>query len=299
MKFANLVILCALSVTLVSCGSKKSDKAPGQPAVNDEAKSELVSLTEHSYEFTETLGCTTGKQTFDSDSKLCTGLQNNTLNSDCAIDQRQKYFTEKCSGDFSAFTVNKEGNKEYEVRLPGFETVKLPLGNMKVDLLKVAPDYNSNRASALTFFSCMDHATVKYTKNPGFTLLNGSKAVINRDLDYIFKDGSRADRLIPHALLDCEKYTKDSPLSLNENDVITKKLSLHQTALFPVIMSPEGSKKVVELTFISCTDDALSITKSGINGVMLMKGASVVFKRDVFYFSNPTDLREQVLVTCN
>lgn len=301
MKFANLVILCALSMAFVSCGSKKNSKAPVEEnkVTQEEVKSELVSVTELSYEFKETDGCTTGKQTFDSKEKLCTGLQNNTLNKSCAIDLRQKHFTNECTGEFTGFTVNKEGNKVYEVKLPGFEVVKLSLGSMKVDLLKVAPEFSTSPSSTLTFFSCMDHPSAKYTSNPGFVLLSGSKAIINRDLDYVFNDGSRADKLIAHALFECEKDSDDYPLALSEKEVITKNLSLHQTVTFPVVMSPKGSPKVTEVTFISCTDDALSITKSGINGIMLMKGASVLLRKDIYYSFNGLDTREQVLVTCN
>lgn len=49
-------------------------------------------------------GCETGSHSFASLSDYCTGLQNNTLNNNCAQTSRESLFNQKCSGTFSPFS---------------------------------------------------------------------------------------------------------------------------------------------------------------------------------------------------
>jgi hypothetical protein len=55
------------------------------------------------YELSEN-GCSTGRHSFNSFADLCVGLQNNTINNDCALNLRADHFRRNCSGQtFSPF----------------------------------------------------------------------------------------------------------------------------------------------------------------------------------------------------
>jgi|GEM_PF-4216724 len=59
----------------------------------------------YNYKFTETFGsstCTTGDQSFLSLTDLCTALQRDSVNNNCALAQRQLLFTShSCPGSFN------------------------------------------------------------------------------------------------------------------------------------------------------------------------------------------------------
>jgi hypothetical protein len=84
--------LACLSFALVACNSS-DDNVIASGGVNQ-------ALT---YELSEN-GCSTGRHTFPSFPEMCVGLQNNTLNNDCALDLRAQHFRRNCQGQtFSPF----------------------------------------------------------------------------------------------------------------------------------------------------------------------------------------------------
>lgn len=84
--------LACLSIALTACNSS-DDNVVASGGVNQ-------ALT---YELSEN-GCSTGRHTFPSFPELCVGLQNNTLNNDCALNMRAEHFRRNCQGQtFSPF----------------------------------------------------------------------------------------------------------------------------------------------------------------------------------------------------
>lgn len=88
-KPAALSLAC---LALTACNSS-DDSIPVSSGVNQ-------ALT---YELSEN-GCTTGRHTFPSFPEMCVGLQNNTINNDCALNMRAEHFRRNCQGQsFSPF----------------------------------------------------------------------------------------------------------------------------------------------------------------------------------------------------
>lgn len=85
-----LSFLC-LSLALTACNSSDDSAGPGGAS-----QAPVYELTEN--------GCTTGRHTFPSFPEMCVGLQNNTLNNDCALNMRAEHFRRYCQGQtFSPF----------------------------------------------------------------------------------------------------------------------------------------------------------------------------------------------------
>lgn len=84
--------LACLSFALVACNSS-DDNVVASGGVNQ-------ALT---YDLSEN-GCSTGRHTFPTFPEMCVGLQNNTLNNDCALNMRAEHFRRNCQGQsFSPF----------------------------------------------------------------------------------------------------------------------------------------------------------------------------------------------------
>lgn len=88
-KPAALSLVC---LAFTAC-SESDDSVPISSGVNQ-------ALT---YDLSEN-GCSTGRHTFPSFPEMCVGLQNNTLNNDCALNLRAEHFRRNCQGqNFSPF----------------------------------------------------------------------------------------------------------------------------------------------------------------------------------------------------
>lgn len=90
-----LIISVLTILTAVACNL--SLKGPGvDTSTNNKNESFKYNLSYN--------GCSTGEQSFNSRSEMCTGLQNNKLNNYCALDLRRIHFENECPGQkFSAF----------------------------------------------------------------------------------------------------------------------------------------------------------------------------------------------------
>jgi hypothetical protein len=55
--------------------------------------------TSYEYTFSET-GCATGDMTFTSLAAMCTSLQSDSVNANCALTARMTFFTQHCTGAF-------------------------------------------------------------------------------------------------------------------------------------------------------------------------------------------------------
>jgi hypothetical protein len=79
------------------------------------------------YELSEN-GCNTGRHTFPSFTELCVGLQNNTLNNECALNLRAEHFRRNCQGQsFSPFDA-PVGDPSGDPNYPGFPDPGYPSG---------------------------------------------------------------------------------------------------------------------------------------------------------------------------
>jgi transposase-like protein len=105
-----IIMVGMLTLTVAACsksgsgtrkGGDSSPQSPAQsPLQNDKSNVKTDSL---SFEF-EINGCKTGKHVFNSRDELCKGLQNNTLNNNCAVDMRADFFQTNCpSQTFTTF----------------------------------------------------------------------------------------------------------------------------------------------------------------------------------------------------
>jgi hypothetical protein len=69
-------------------------------------KSANGSSESFTYQLSEN-GCDTGKHSFGSLDDYCTGLENNSLNNNCAYNSRQSLFSQKCNGTFNPFSTKR------------------------------------------------------------------------------------------------------------------------------------------------------------------------------------------------
>ena len=87
LRIASILFLCTgLATALSACGDHTTED---------------TSLTYHYQETVNGASCDTGIRTFSSVAELCVGLQNRTLNSSCAVGERQQLYRQKCSGSFT------------------------------------------------------------------------------------------------------------------------------------------------------------------------------------------------------
>ncbi|MFT6630715.1 MAG: hypothetical protein ACJAS4_000657 [Bacteriovoracaceae bacterium] len=92
-----IVSIIALLI-FISCGKDGTFIPTQQETIY---KVEPATQEGYSYEFTKR-DCTTGKQDFETFVMACNGLKDESLNSECAIENREELFiTSQCPGSFS------------------------------------------------------------------------------------------------------------------------------------------------------------------------------------------------------
>ena len=80
---------------------------------NKEDSTDENQSEEYSYEFSNN-GCKTGAHDFNSLEDLCKGLQDDSLNNNCAYSMRRDLFEAQCSGNFSTFNLVETEESELE-----------------------------------------------------------------------------------------------------------------------------------------------------------------------------------------
>lgn len=94
----NLFLMALVGFALAGCGGG-SNNGNGDGG-NSAPGSGGSSSSTYKYQFVEN-GCDTGQQVFSSQSAMCSGVQNESLNHGCAGDLRQQYFTAQgCTGTY-------------------------------------------------------------------------------------------------------------------------------------------------------------------------------------------------------
>lgn len=301
-KIFNIALISALAFGLIAC--KESGKSVGAADNGSISTNEIQSSTTYSYDFTYN-NCKTGRQTFDSAEKLCTGLQNNTLNNNCALSFRENYFNNNCQGTFKPFSEKQKG-EIFSDTLNLFDIKRMSVGSSTIDVLKTSPNGVSKTISTLSIFSCIGSINDgAHNRNNGFTLLKNSKAIINRDLNYRFRDGTSASDLKPQVafLCDQDENNEQEMDTIEGIDYAERHLQTGHAIMEIVITSPAGIYPIQsELTYISCSENAYDAAFSGVNGVGLLKGSKLVVKRDRDYVfgdgSRPTSSAEVSVITC-
>lgn len=277
---------------LSACGKNNS-----KPQAQVDLKTTSEFAQNFNYEYTGKNNCSTKKQNFTSLEDLCSGLQNNNLNNNCAIDSRRSYFKEMCPGlVFTPFTIK---NKKDKLPLVGFQERYLKKNAAFLDIFKALPEWSGSNSSVLTTFSCIDDMSIRDLFHNGFMLLNNSRIVINRDLDYLFADGSKPSKqTLPHVIYNCEdEMTQLDRDYMNDQEIELKRIQFGESLYIPVIISQMGVTKQVKLTMIKCTDNGL-IAHDGSNGVLMFQGSRLAIKRDIEYFRKKIDTRESVVISC-
>lgn len=265
------IFLLSLTVLVLSSCSKKSHSSNTNTIETIRPQTELQTERVESFSYTlEQNGCSTETQNFGSLAEMCQGLQNNTLNNGCALELRAEFYKLKCTGsEFAAFDEEKGNDKNYSNAI---EHKKLKNGDTIVELVKPTA-LGTAKKGAYIPFSCASSVADAMNLENGFTLLNGSKLLINRDQ-------SKVKRKYPQAFLECSDVT--SEINENIDSALVKNISLktgHAIAEYALLSSEETLR--TELTYISCSESKKEILLNLTNGVNLIKGSKLLVRRDI------------------
>lgn len=269
MKGSKVIFLALVMIAASACSKKSSHSNTNTVQTLQTEKLKVV----ESYSYTlESNGCSTETQVFSTLEEMCKGLQNNTLNNNCALELREDFFAKNCgSAEFVAFEdETKSNDKNYSAVV---EQKKLKNGDIVVDFIKTTPIGTAKKASYVPF-SCSTSIADAMELENGFTLLNGSKMLINRDQ-------SKVARKYPQAIIECSDASAEQTSEVIDESVV--KLVTVQTGHAVVeyaTLSSEGNARN-ELTYISCSESKSEIMSSLTNGVNLLKGSKVLVRRDV------------------
>lgn len=298
-KILQSVLMSTLVLSMFSCGKSKTENASA-------AKSEVTQTTEFHTESELTYSfslntCSTGSQSADSIEKFCSNLQNNTLNSDCAESNRKLLFASKCKGSFTPFKI-EDGKPVAITKSTVIQTRQMKANDVILDVLKLSPESATSLTSSLTTFSCLNSSNDNIEISNGFILLKNSKLLMSRDLDYIFANGKNTSKMDPFVIFSCEENSKKITFPFSRNTA-KKKLELGQSTKIPMILSSSGSSEFEsELVLITCAEDAVAATKTGLNGITLLKGSKLLVKKDheMKYIEQDIDgiKKDNIVVSC-
>lgn len=299
-KILQTLLMSTLVLSVASCGKSKTENAP------QAAKSEVSQTTEFhtdsqfSYRFNLNT-CTTDAQSSDSLESFCSNLQNNTKNNDCAESNRKLLFASKCKGAFTAFKV-EDGKTIVSTKSTAIQTRQMKANDVILDVFKVSPESAPSLISSLTTFTCLNSANDNLEISNGFILLKNSKLLMSRDLDYIFTNGKNTSKMDPFVIFSCEENSKKVTFPFSRNTA-KKKLEIGQSTKLPMILSSSGSVELEsELVLITCAEDAAAASKTGLNGITLLKGSKVLVKKDheMKYIEQDIDgiKKDNIVVSC-
>lgn len=303
--------LLSLTLTLVACKDGVKVSTP-LGAVGSGTTNQITESSKYSYEFSIN-GCS-DKHEFDSLEKLCRGLQNNTLNKVCTEDEREDFFKIKCSGQtFKPFTEDQQkvssssSSSSLSSNVPeNYDVKNMVVGTNSLDVLKHSPEGASSLKSALAIFSCAESVSENDSDVlSGFIFLNKSKAVINRDLNYRFGDGTSSSHAKAHVYFTCDSKDNNNQKSeLSGSEESLKDLSPGHAVMVPVIVSPPNHYPVQSaLTFVSCSETLEDAQSTGVNGVGLIVGSRLAVHRDLNYqYGNGSSVKGNYLmqiISCN
>jgi hypothetical protein len=102
--------------------------------------------------------------------------------------------------------INCNGNRGDEITPSNYQERKLKAGQSVMDVPITSPNGGGQTRSEVTFVTCVDNAVEgsKSGRN-GLILLTGSKAVIVRDTNYRFRDGTSAASAAPVSVITCNR----------------------------------------------------------------------------------------------
>jgi hypothetical protein len=272
-------LLIALSVGLVACSGHKGGSSVAHSAGGDATSDEVSTLTDQlnqvtkitssqavSYEFT--IGsCSTGERSYDSYDKLCIGLQNNTINKNCAIDLRKNFFKRYCQGTFSAFDDLKTDKTNLNI----FDIKDLTADQSVFDVIKTSIANAKVVKTSEVIFSCADSLESAVDNSESVVLLGQSRIIARRE----------TKTANPRLLINChEKLAKESTLVKGE-DYIERKISVGNALMEMPVLMPSKSEVKSELLYVSCSQNATDALLTGLNGISLTPGSKILIKRDL------------------
>lgn len=196
--------------------------------------------------------------------------------------------------------------KDSDPSLPeDFQKRPLLTGQQLMDVPKFSPNSSSHAQSELTIVSCEDSETQGAASNyNGIILLKGAKAVLVRDLNYHFGDGTMSSGAKPYSYFTCSENTAMTTAPSMAEDATYQNRDLHVGDVVMEVMktSPQGGETRSVLTLVSCIDNPSAAATSGVNGVNLLKGSKMVIIRDTNYQfgdgSNANQLAPVAVISC-
>lgn len=277
-KILQTVLMSSLVIGVTSCGNSKTENVPQAAKSEVTQTTEFHSESEFSYRFNLNT-CTTDAQSSDSLDNFCSTLQNNTKNNDCAESNRKLLFASKCRGTFTAFKI-EDGKAVVSTKNAATQTRQMKANDVILDVFKVSPESATSLISSFTTFTCLNSANDNLEISNGFLLLKNSKILMSRDLDYIFTNGKNTSKMDPFVIFSCEENSKKVTFHFSKNTA-KKKLEVGQSIKIPIILSNSGAAELEsELVLITCADEAGPASKTGLNGITLLKGSKVLVKKD-------------------
>lgn len=291
----NLLILALVASGVVACSKKGSHTTEFRTIETlktiEKENVKLIST------FTYTLednGCSTGTQVFSTIEDMCKGLQNNTLNNNCALEVREDFFKKNCTGtEFVAFDDQSLSAESSFSEV--LEPKKMKNGDISAELIKVTP-IGKSKKSVMASFACAASLEDAQRLENGFIFLNGSRAIINRDQ-------SLNSRKYPQAVFECvDANAEQSNEVLNEALIKTVTVKPgHATAEYVVISGERPEVTKSELSYISCSDSKTEIMNSLTNGLNLIKGTRLLVRRDLnaLQSNGINEGQEFALITCD
>ncbi len=274
MKGMSGVFFVVLIATSLSACSKSKNNATQDNQTIREIQVERIQIISTVTYALDDNGCSTGSQVFTSIEEMCSGLQNNTLNNKCALELREDHFKKNCAGkEFKAFD-----DKTNTIEITFKEIVeqkKMRNGDIIVDTLKVTPMGTAKKARSISF-ACAKSIEEGMKFESGFILLNGTKALINRDQ-------TTSSRKFAHALLECADAENELlKEEINQSNIKIRNVKTGDALAESVIIdgyAPAATRS--ELTYISCSETKEQAKAILTNGVNLVRGSRLMMKRDV------------------
>lgn len=275
MKVSKLLFLAVLMLAFGACARKKTHSTSVQTVqteVQTQIQTEKIKIVETFTYNLESNNCSTGAQVFSTVEQMCQGLQDNTLNNNCALELREDFFAKNCAGkEFVAFDDNTKNNEVNYNNV--IEQKKLKGGDIVVESTKTTPVGTSKKAASVPF-SCAASLADGLNLEKGVILLNGAKALINRDQSKIM-------RRYPQVLIECSDAANEKTSEVVDAKLIKNVSVKVGHGVVEYITLSNDNNVYSELTYIHCAESKTEIMETLTNGVNLLKGSKILVKRDI------------------
>lgn len=295
-------LLAAASICLLSVACSKSDDKK-----SDESRRESQ-LYVYSFEYN---GCKTGEHQFNSIEALCAGLQDEALNKGCAQGMREDEFNFKsCPGTFSPkmkptpapHTTPSTGQPRTPGKqsLKGFEEKTLKKDEVISDVFRSSPQESPHVIQDIIELTCISSAEELESRQ-----LTAGVLMLNQSQLTIVPDWNNTSLNLPSTrTFKCPAGNVSGKIGdlIGDKKVQKRALKVNQSMLEVIKTAGLDSTATTSFTYVSCNKDAVQAAFSGLNGISLTVGSSILIHRDNEYkFADGTTTKDHapfVQFTC-